>query len=394
MPEASFRPLTGVRVLALEQAVSMPYCTFVLAELGAEVIKIERTDGGDVIRGWDELVHGLSSGFVWVNANKRSVTIDVALPEGRALVEELALQIDVFVENLAPGAADRLGLSHAALMAANPRLIYCSLSGFGADGPYGGVKSYDLTIQAESGILISNGYPGMPAKVGLPVTDLIAGSNAVIGIQAALIERDRTGVGRFLDVTMLDSALLWLGYFPHYAWHAGTEPPLSGMRHQYICPYGPYLAADDRYVCLAVADDRQWQLFCRDVVECPEWIADPRIATLAARRENRSFAEELVEGAIASRPRAHWVERLATSGIPYGVVRTMAEVVEHPQAIARRMFVAADSPVGSVPMIRFPLADADLARTLPALGGDTDAVLSSLGVDRCRAASLRERRVI
>lgn len=394
MSRPSFRPLSGIRVVALEQAVAMPYCTFVMAELGADIIKIERPGSGDVVRDWDQAARGLSTGFAWVNANKRSLGLDVANPEGRKIVEKLVAEADVFVENLAPGAADRLGLSYHALRRSNPSLVYCSLSGFGADGPYGKVKSYDLTVQAESGILLSNGYPGMPAKVGLPITDLIAGANAIVGIQGALMERTRTGEGRFLDVTMLDSALLWLGYFPHHAWHSGAEPPLSGMRHQYICPYGPYKASDHQYICLAVADERQWEVFCRDVVMRPEWIADPQIATIALRRENRTFAEDLVERAMAEHPRQVWIERLKASGIPYGVVRTMADVVRHPQALHRQMFVEASSPVGDLPLVRFPLADVEMQRVLPAVGQHTVEILDELGFGDAAQVSLREAKVI
>ncbi|MBS3929413.1 MAG: CoA transferase [Sphingomonadales bacterium] len=374
--------------------MAMPYCTFVLGELGAEIIKIERLGSGDVVRGWDADAKGLSTGFVWVNAHKKSLAIDLTAPEGREALREIAGQVDVFVENLAPGAAGRLGLGHGELRSLFPRLIYCSLSGFGPDGPYGGVKSYDLTLQGESGILLSNGYPGMPAKVGLPITDLIAGSNAIIGIQSALLERERTGEGRFLDVAMLDAALLWLGYFPHHAWHSASEPPLAGMRHQYICPYGPYLAKDDCYVSLAVADDRQWRLFCEKVVGRPEWIDDPRIASIALRRENRALAEKLVEDAIRLKPRDYWIEKLSASGIPYGKVRTMAEVIDHPQAAHRHMFVTAQSEVGDLPLVRFPLADADQERRLPGLGADTHKVLEEFGIELSRRSAMVAAGVI
>lgn len=394
MSKTPFLPLKGVRVLALEQAVSMPYCTFVMAELGAEIIKIERCKGGDVVRGWDSAVRGLSTGFVWVNANKKSLAIDLTTEEGRKVIREMASQVDVFVENLAPGAADRLGLGHKELRAANRALIYCSLSGFGQDGPYGNAKSYDLTLQGESGILLSNGYPGMPAKVGLPITDLIAGSNAIVGIQAALLERHQTGQGRYLDVSMLDGALLWLGYFPHHAWHTGAEPPMSGMRHQYICPYGPYLAADDKYISFAVADERQWKVFCEDVVGHPEWVADPLIATIALRRENRELAEGMVEAAIGEKPRDYWLDRLASSGIPYGKVRTMAEVIEHPQALHRQMFVKAKTEVGEVPLVRFGLADPDQTRELPRLGGNTSQVLEEFGISKEASAEMRKAGII
>lgn len=393
-PSLPFRPLEGIKVVALEQAVSMPYCTFIMAELGAEIIKVERPGSGDVIRGWDDAAKGLSTGLVWVNANKKSLAVDLRAKAGKDIVKRLVAEADCFVENLAPGACGRLGFDADSLMGENPELIYCSLSGFGADGPYGDAKSYDLTVQGESGILLSNGYPGMPAKVGLPITDLVAGSNAAIGIQAALMERTRTGKGRFLDVAMLDSALLWLGYFPHRAWHEGSEPPMSGMRHQYICPYGPYLASDDKYVSLAVANENQWQVFCEDVMEKPEWVDDPRIATIALRRDNRELAEGLVEAAFAEHPRDYWIEKLKASGIPYGVVRTMNEVVDHPQAHHRNMFVEAGSEVGSLPLVRFPLADVDQNRTIPSVGQHTDEVLHEIGIAEEELSGLRESKII
>jgi crotonobetainyl-CoA:carnitine CoA-transferase CaiB-like acyl-CoA transferase len=372
---AGLRSFEGVRVVALEQAVAMPFCTFTLAEMGAEVIKIERAGTGDVVRGWDGAVRGLSTGFVWVNANKKSVALDLQSEAGRQAVRELVAGADVFVENLTPGAAARLGLDPQALCAQHPRLIGCSISGYGQDGPYRNVKSYDLTVQGESGMLLTNGYPGMPAKIGLPITDLIAGSNAAFAIASRLYERERTGRGGYVDVAMLDSALPWLGYFPHHFWHRGEEPPLSGMRHQYLCPYGPYLAQDGRLVTLVIADAVQWEAFCTRVVERPEWLADPAMATIESRKAHRSDAEGRVEAAIAQRPAGEWIARLQAAGIPYGEVRSMRDVVRHPQAVHRHMFVTADSPVGEVPLVRHPLAPAGRARRLPALGEHNEEVL-------------------
>lgn len=368
------QPLKGVTVVALEQAVAMPYCTFVLAEMGAEIIKIERVGTGDVVRGWDSAVHGLSTGFVWVNAGKKSVELDLKSDEGRAALRDLIRGADVFVENLGPGAAARIGAGIDDL-ADQPELIYASLSGYGQDGPYRDVKAYDLTMQGETGILLSNGYPDQPAKVGLPITDLIAGSNAVMGIMMALYQRHSTGKGAYLDIAMFDSALPWLGYFPHHAWHSGAEPPMSGMRHQYIVPYGPYLAQDERYVSLVVADDKSWQRFCEQVIEKPQWIGDPVMGSIASRRENRPEAEAAVEKVMASRPSHVWKERLDKAGIPYGDVNTMADVIKHPQALARDMFVDTSSAFGPLPLVRFPLAPADKERHLPALGEHTDQIL-------------------
>lgn len=368
------QPLKGVTVVALEQAVAMPYCTFVMAEMGAQIIKIERVGTGDVVRGWDSAVHGLSTGFVWVNAGKESVELDLKSDEGRGALRELIRGADVFVENLGPGAAARMGVGSDDL-SDQPELIYASLSGYGQDGPYRDVKAYDLTMQGETGMLLSNGYPGQPAKVGLPITDLIAGSNAAMGIMMALYQRQSTGEGAYLDVAMFDSALPWLGYFPHHAWHSGSEPPMSGMRHQYIVPYGPYLAQDDRYVSLVVADDKSWQRFCEQVIEKPEWISDPVMGTIASRRENRPQAEAAVEAVMASQPSEVWKERLDKAGIPYGDVNTMADVIKHPQAMARGMFVDTSSEFGPLPIVRFPLAPADKERHLPTLGEHTGQVL-------------------
>lgn len=372
------RPLAGVKIVALEQAVALPYCSFLLAELGAEVIKIERPVVGDVVRGWDDAVRGLSTGYVWVNAGKQSVELDLAQPTARKALRELVRQADVFAENLGPGAAARLGLGEADL-ADQPQLIFLSLSGFGQDGPYKGMKAYDLIMQAESGILLTNGSPEEPAKVGLPITDLIAGSNAAIGILTALFQRASTGQGARLDVAMLDSALPWLGYYPHHAWHSGAEPPRAGPRHQYIVPYGPYLAADGRDVCIVVADDRTWRAFCEQVIARPDWVTDPVMATIASRRAHRDQAEAAVEAIIAGQASEYWIERLAAAGIPYGRVNRMTDVIRHPQALARQMFVEADSPVGPVPLVRFPLAPPERVRRLPALGEHTAEILARVG---------------
>jgi len=368
------QPLKGVRVVALEQAVAMPYCTFVLAEMGAEVVKIERPDTGDVVRGWDNAVKGLSTGFVWVNSGKKSVQLDLKCDEDLQTLKKIIDDSDVFVENLGPGAASRIGLGPDDL-SKNKQLIYVSLSGYGQDGPYRDVKAYDLTMQGETGILLSNGYPEMPAKVGLPITDLIAGSNAVIGIMMALYERVSSKRGTYIDVSMFDSALPWLGYFPHHAWHSNSEPPLCGMRHQFIVPYGPYVASDGRYISLVVADQNSWERFCVDVVNKPDWVSDKVMATIESRRNNRTIAEKAVEEVIASQPSNHWKAKLEESGIPYGDVNQMTDVINHPQAIARKMFVETESEHGLLPLVRFPLAHAEKKRILPKLGEHTNAYL-------------------
>jgi len=273
--------------------------------MGAEVIKVERPGVGDVIRGWDSVVRGLSSGYVWLNRNKRSLTLDVKQEKGKAILQELAERSDVFFENYAPGVAGRLGLGYEKLSELNPRLIYCSLSGYGQNGPYRDVKAYDLLIQGEGGIIATTGYPDKPARAGLAIVDIAAGMYSAVGILLALYQREKTGRGQFIDVSMLDSIVSWLGYFPHHYWHAGEEPARVGMRHHYVTPYGPYLAGDGEYVNLAVASASDWEIFCRKVIEKHELLDDPRFATVEGRRKNRALLEELIENIFLGRDHNH-----------------------------------------------------------------------------------------
>lgn len=383
--------LADVRVVALEQAVALPYATFLLAEMGADVIKVE-PPGGDVIRGWDSAVHGLSTGFVWLNANKRDIAVDLSGDAGREVVRRLAATADVFVENFSPGVMDRLGLSYGRLSGRNDRLVYASLSGYGQDGPYRDVKAYDLLIQGEAGLLASTGSAESPAKVGPPVTDLIGGSAAAFAILAALHERAGTGRGRYLDVSMFDASVLWLGYYPHHFWQGGGEPPRSGMRHQYLCPYGPYLAADGQHVNLVVASDSDWAKFCEDVIGQPGWLRDARFATIAARTHHRPTVEAAVERVIASEPSAYWLARLAAAGLPHGRLRSIGSVLGHPQLVARQLVVTADSPVGDIPLIRFPLAG-NQPRRVPGYSEHRAAILAEAGYDTDEIAELAESGV-
>jgi len=387
-------PLAGVSVVAFEQAIALPFATFALAEMGADVTKIERPGSGDVVRGWDHAVRGLSTGFVWVNGGKRDIAVDVRTEEGRRIVRQLAARADVFAENFAPGVADRLGFGYQNLAAGNPGLVYCSLSGYGHDGPYRDAKAYDLIIQGESGILLTNGYPDAPAKVGLPVTDLIGGLTAALGIVAALRRRDAVGHGEYLDVAMLDAAASWLGYFPQHYWHQAAEPPRTGMRHQYLCPYGPYLAADDRYVNLVVAGPKDWERFAALVARRPEWLTDPRFASIEARRANRSVLEQEIEQHMASLPSAVWLDRLRSAGLAHGEVRDMASVVDHPQLRHRKMVTDAGSPAGELQVIRFPLGRPDRARRVPGLGEHTTKILEDLGYGPEEIQALRGSGVV
>jgi itaconate CoA-transferase len=389
--------LEGVRVLALEMSVSGPHCTKILADMGAEVVKVEKPGSGDVIRGWDSVVRGLSSGFVWLNGNKRSFAVDIKKPAGRQAAQRLAERVDVVLENFAPGVAERLGLGATELCARNPRLIYCSLSGYGQDGPYRNVKAYDLLIQAEAGIIASTGYPDKPAKVGLPITDLASSMYATVGILLALYQRERTGRGQVIDISMFDSAVAWLGYFPHHFWHRGEEPARVGMRHHYIVPYGPYLAGDGVYVTMAVASPQDWEVFCRKVIERPELLEDERFRTAPDRRKNRAILEEMVEKFFLERPHDEWLQRLRDAELPHGKLNGIGEVLAHPQAIARKMIREMESPVGTVPVIGSPLRLSDSPARfdpIPALGQDTEAILKELGYTSAEIEDFRRDHVI
>ena len=389
--------LSGVRVVAFEQVLSGPFCTGILADMGAEVIKIERPGVGDLIRHWDSVVRGLSSGYVWLNRNKRSLTVDVKKEQGREIIRRLAKTADVFFENYAPGVAGRLGLGYESLAELNPRLIYCSLSGYGQDGPYRDVKAYDLLIQGEGGIIATTGYPDRPAKTSISIVDIASGMYAALGIALALLQREKTGHGQYIDISMFESIVSWLGYFPHHYWHGGEEAKRMGMRHHYVTPYGPYLARNGQYVNVVVATAKDWEVFCREVIERPDLLEDPSFATVEARRQNRAALEETIEKVFLERDHSEWLERLKRAKLPHGEVRGIAQVLAHPQAIARRLIREVDSPVGRVPVIGSPLRLSDSPARydrIPDLGEDTEAILKELGYDPDAVRSLRHEKAI
>jgi crotonobetainyl-CoA:carnitine CoA-transferase CaiB-like acyl-CoA transferase len=389
--------LDGIKILAFEQVLSGPFATCLLADMGAEVIKVERPGVGDLIRNWDTVVKGLSSGYVWLNRNKRSLTVDVKKEAGSEILRRLAQQADIFFENYAPGVAQRLGFGYEKLSALNRRLIYCSLSGYGQDGPYRDVKAYDLLIQGEAGIIATTGYPDKPAKAGIAIADIAAGMYAALGILFALYQREKTGQGQLIDVSMFDAIVSWLGYFPHHYWHAGEEPARVGMRHHYVTPYGPYLAGDGEYVNLAVANASDWEVFCRKVIERPELLQDPRFATVEERRKNRSVLEETIEEIFLERDHHHWLAQLKKAQLPYGEVRGIAQVLAHPQVAARKLIREAESPVGKVPVVANAIKmSASPARydRIPALGDDSEDILRQLGYDAQAIARLRAEKII
>jgi itaconate CoA-transferase len=391
------RALEGITVVALEHAIAAPFCTRQLADLGARVIKIERPGAGDFARGYDTRVKGLASHFVWTNRGKESLTLDLKHAEAAAILLALLARADVLVQNLAPGAAARMGLSFAELHAAHPKLIVCDISGYGDDalhpGPYRDKKAYDLMIQSESGFISITGSPGEPAKAGCSIADIAAGMYAFSNILAALIERGRTGAGKRIDVSMLESMVEWMSYPLYYAFDGAEPPQRSGAAHATIYPYGPFPAADGKTVMLGLQNEREWQAFCDRVLEQPDLARDPRFASNAARTLARQELRELIVAAFATMSAEQVVARLDAAQIANAAVNTMAEVWAHPQLQARGRWVEIETPAGLVPALLPPgLRDASDARmdAVPALGQHSAALLAELGfapneIDRLRA---------
>jgi itaconate CoA-transferase len=375
-------PLDGIRVLACENGLAGPLCTRLLADLGADVVKVERPGIGDVTRGWDTVAAGLSSGFVWVNRGKRSVALDVKNPVDRPALEALVTASDVFVQNFTPGWAKRVGLDEPTVRSLRADVVYTSISGYGPDGPYAGKNAYDLVMQGEAGLIAVTGTPEDPARVGVSICDVGAGSYAAVATAAALARRTGTGEGAHVAVSLFDTMVDWLGYFPHVWWHKREEPPRTGMRHPHFCPYGPYRAGDGRLVGLAILSDAHWTALCREVLDRADLLADSALATNEGRVDARDRLELELEEALSARGAAEWLGRLEAAGIPCGSVNDVGEVMQHPQLVHNRLIADVGSPRGPIPAVGVPfLLDGDRpdAGSVPGLGEHTDEVLAEIG---------------
>jgi len=390
------QPLEGVTVLSLEQAVAAPFATRQLADLGARVVKVERPGVGDFARSYDTTVHGESSHFVWLNRSKESLTLDVKQPEANAVLRRLLDRADVFVQNLAPGAAGRLGLSAAALRADHPRLVVCEISGYGGTGPYRDRKAYDLLVQAEAGMLSITGTPEAPAKVGISVADIAAGMYAYSGILTALLMRHRTGEGTVVEVSMLEALGEWMAYPFYYGVYGGTPPPRSGARHAVIAPYGPFAGGDGDVVYLGIQNEREWRTFCAGVLQRPELADDPRFDANTRRVEHREALDREIEVVFGRLGTPEILARLEAARIASGRLRSVRQFADHEQLAARDRWREVGTPTGP---IRATLPPATIAGVepvmapVPALGADTDAILEELGFDagtvaRWRAAGM------
>ena len=329
-------PLTGVLVVALEQAVAAPYCSSRLADAGARVIKIERPEG-DFARGYDTAVHGESSYFVWINRGKESIALDLKRADDLALLERLLARADVFIQNLAPGATERLGIGSAALRLRHPRLITCDISGYGDRGRLYKMKAYDLLVQAESGLISISGAPGDWGRIGVSLCDINAGLNALIGIQQALIARSRTGRGSAVKVSLFDSAAELMAV-PYLQARYGHRPPERvGLKHPTIAPYGAFACADGRDIVISIQNEREWADFCHTVLQEPALLQDPRCATNAARVAHRGWLDAKVQAVFSTHTSAEMIDRLTDAQTAYGSVNSLADLIEHPQLRTRRM---------------------------------------------------------
>jgi formyl-CoA transferase len=375
-------PLSGVTVITLEHAIAAPFCTRQLADLGARVIKVERPGVGDFARAYDHRTRGLASHFVWTNRSKESLTLDLKRPAAQDVLGELISQADVLVQNLAPGAAARMGLTFEALHAKHKRLIVCDISGYGADGPYRDKKAYDLLIQSEAAFLSVTGTLEEPSKAGNSIADIAAGMYAYTGILSALLQRNISGEGSHVEVSMLEALGEWMG-FPMYYAYDGQEPPgRNGAAHATIYPYGPFKAGDGRVVMLGLQNEREWKLFC-DIVLCrPELAVDPRFDANVRRVENRAALKVAIEQTFASLTAQDVIARLDKAQIANAAVNQVGDLWTHPQLHARQRFSTIDSPAGELQALLPPanVSSFDVRMdSVPALGGHSVAILRELG---------------
>jgi itaconate CoA-transferase len=378
-------PLSGTLVIALEQAIAGPFCTRQLADLGARVIKIERPGRGDFNRDHDTRVRGLCSHFVWTNRSKESLALDLKDTKDLAALKQLLTKADVMVQNLAPGATERMGLGYETLKAKHPRLIVCDISGYGSTGPYRNKKAYDLLIQAEAGFLSITGSPNRPAKAGISIADIAAGTMAYNNILAALLARHKTGRGCRLDVSMLESLSEWMSFPMYYAFEGAEPPALSGAEHASIYPYGHFKISGDGTVMLGMQNEREWGIFCRDVLDREDLLEEERFSTTAKRSDNRKELKAIIEEVFQRASAETWLERLQNAGIANAKVNDMEGLWNHPQLKARNRWSEVETSVGSIPALK-PAGAADGLKArmepIPEVDQHGEAILKEFGIVR------------
>jgi itaconate CoA-transferase len=389
-------PLRGVTVVALEQAVAAPFATRQLADLGARVIKIERRDGGDFARGYDKSVKGLSAHFVWLNRSKESLTVDLKHPAASEIIQKLLQRADVFVQNLAPGAADRLGLSAAALRAGHPRMIVCNISGYGTSGPYASKKAYDLLVQSEAGVVSITGSRDVPCRVGISIADIAGGMYAYSAVLTALLQRCATGDGATIDISLFDALAEWMGFPIYHTAYTGLELRRSGPNHISIAPYGPFRSADG-HIYLAIQNTREWTRFCVEVLGRPAIESDERFRTNELRVHNRDALCAVIEEVFGVFTFDEIAMKLEAAQIAYGRMNSVHELIEHPQLAARGRWTEIGSEVGPLRALPPPAAMEGVAPVMgdiPALGQHTSAILQELGFAPDVVAAWKREAVI
>lgn len=397
MSTPASRPLDGITVVSLEHAIAAPFCTRQLADMGARVIKIERPGSGDFARGYDERVRGLSSHFVWTNRSKESLTLDLKREEAGDIMARLLESADVLVQNLAPGAAARLGLSFDALHKKYPRLIVCDISGYGEGGPYQDKKAYDLLIQSESGFLSVTGTQDDPVKAGCSIADIAAGMYAYSAILNALLLRQKTGLGSRLDVSMLESMVEWMGFPMYYAFEGAKPPVRAGAAHASIYPYGPFPVGDGSTIMLGLQNEREWRVFCAQVLRQATLAEDPRFISNSQRTANREALRDLIVENFSDLSIDQVTQRLEDAQIANARVNDMAGVWAHPQLQARARWSQVDSPAGVLPALLPPASSNAFSprmAAVPAVGQNTDAVLASLGYAPDQVAQFHVSEVV
>jgi itaconate CoA-transferase len=391
--------LSGITVVDLTQGVSGPFATRLLSQMGARVIKVERPGSGDLIRFWDDIVHGMCSGHAWVNPGKESVALDLKKEAGLEVLKRLIAQADVLIENFVPGTLESWGLTYETIKAIRPDIVFCQISGFGQDGPYRDRAALDLIVQGEAGLILTNGTADEPAKISVSLCDIAGSMYATIGILEALFHRQRTGRGQQLEVSLLESVLTWTGYFPYMFWYGGKLPKRVGLHHHTMAPYGPYPCRDGKQVIVAAGAGHveMWRKFC-EAIDRTDMFEDPLFATNVLRLANRAKLDENICEAIVRHDRPYWLDRFHKFGIPSGAMNDLGEAISHPAIEARGFVKEVDSAVGKVKVFDFPPQSSETQSVNdlgpPVLGEHTARVLAQFGYSKSEIQAMRNDGVI